>query len=120
MKALVGAFNQEKALVGAFSVFVQPVVEPMDRLTALLQAAMDGEDPVLAEITNTANTGAQDKGTISAKTAPASQAAEDTENSSPQPRRGVKRRSITEAGPQTAANIGTSVQNTAIIFETDL
>ena len=27
MKALVGAFNQEKALVGAFSVIVQPVVE---------------------------------------------------------------------------------------------
>ena len=31
MKALVGAFNQEKALVGAFSVIVQP----MDRFTAL-------------------------------------------------------------------------------------
>ena len=26
MKALVGAFNQEKALEGAFSVIVQPVV----------------------------------------------------------------------------------------------
>ena len=37
MKALVGAFNQEKALVGAFSVIVQPVVEPMDRFTALQQ-----------------------------------------------------------------------------------
>ena len=36
MKALVGAFNQEKALAGAFSVIVQPVVEPMDRFTALL------------------------------------------------------------------------------------
>ena len=35
MKALVGAFNQEKALVGAFSVIVKPVVEPMDRFTAL-------------------------------------------------------------------------------------
>ena len=35
MKALVGAFNQEKALVGAFSVIVQPVVEPMDCFTAL-------------------------------------------------------------------------------------
>ena len=35
MKALVGAFNQEKALVGAYSVIVQPVVEPMDRFTAL-------------------------------------------------------------------------------------
>ena len=29
MKVQVGAFNQEKALVGAFSVIVQPVVEPM-------------------------------------------------------------------------------------------
>ena len=35
MKALVGAFNQEKALVGAFSVIVQPVVEPMENYTAL-------------------------------------------------------------------------------------
>ena len=37
VKALVGAFNQEKALVGAFSVIVQPVVEPMDRFAALLR-----------------------------------------------------------------------------------
>ena len=37
MKALVGAFNQEKALVGAFSVIVQPVVEPMDCFTALIR-----------------------------------------------------------------------------------
>ena len=29
VKALVDAFNQENALVGAFSVIVQPVVEPM-------------------------------------------------------------------------------------------
>ena len=35
MKALVGAFNQEKALVGAFSVIVQLVVEPMDHFAAL-------------------------------------------------------------------------------------
>ena len=35
MKELVGAFNQEKALVGAFSVIVQPVVEPMEHCTAL-------------------------------------------------------------------------------------
>ena len=38
MKALVGAFNQEKALVGAFSVIVQPVVEPMEHYTALVKA----------------------------------------------------------------------------------
>ena len=36
MKALRGTFNQEKALVGAFSVILQPVVEPMDRFTAII------------------------------------------------------------------------------------
>ena len=36
VKVLVGAFNQEEALVGAFSVIVKPVVEPMDHFTALL------------------------------------------------------------------------------------
>ena len=39
MKALVGAFNHEKALVGAFSVIVQPVVEPMGHYTALIITA---------------------------------------------------------------------------------
>ena len=34
MKTLVGAFNQEKALVGDFSVIVQPVMEPMEHYTA--------------------------------------------------------------------------------------
>ena len=42
MKALIGAFNQEKALVGAFSVIVQPVVEPMEHYKAL--PAGDGVD----------------------------------------------------------------------------
>ena len=36
MKAVVAAFNQEKALVGAFSVIVQPVVELMEHYTALI------------------------------------------------------------------------------------
>ena len=40
MKALVGDFNQEKALVGAFSVIVQPVVEPMEHYTALLLCSL--------------------------------------------------------------------------------
>ena len=49
MKALVGAFNQEKALVGAFSVIVKPVVEPMDRFTALVLLVMHNliQDPAL-------------------------------------------------------------------------
>ena len=43
MKALVGAFNQEKALVGAFSVIVQPVVEPMEYYTALVLVHGDAQ-----------------------------------------------------------------------------
>ena len=41
MKAVVAAFNQEKALVGAFSVIVQPVVETMDRFEALIVTHRD-------------------------------------------------------------------------------
>ena len=37
MKALVGTFNQEKALV-----IVQPVVEPMDRFAALMWTGIGG------------------------------------------------------------------------------
>ena len=52
MKALVGAFHQEKALVWAFSVIVQPVVEPMEHYTALLlttraTAAQRRRDPLI-------------------------------------------------------------------------
>ena len=51
MKSLVGAFNQEKALVGAFSVIVQPFVEPMDRFAALaLMHQSDYDDPHLTRI----------------------------------------------------------------------
>ena len=39
MKAGIAAFNHEKALVGTFSVIVQPVVEPMEHYTALLKVA---------------------------------------------------------------------------------
>ena len=42
MKAVEAAFNQEKALVGAFSVIVQPVVEPMDHFTALISTFLKG------------------------------------------------------------------------------
>ena len=37
MKVLVGAFNQEKALVGAFSV----IVKPMEHYTALTMTVAD-------------------------------------------------------------------------------
>ena len=72
-------------------------------LSTSLQAATDGEPvveeaKVLGEITNT----------------------EDSSLVSPASRRGVKRRSITEAGPQTPANVTSSVQDRAIVFETDL
>ena len=53
MKALVGAFNQEKALVGAFSVIVQPVMEPMDRFTALVTGhLMLGSAPLHSMVTS--------------------------------------------------------------------
>ena len=42
VKALVGAFNQEKAPEGAFAVIVQPVVEPMDRFAALVKSLIGG------------------------------------------------------------------------------
>ena len=47
MKAVVAPFNQEKALVGTFSVIVQPVVEPMEHYTALLPGRLhdDGLHP---------------------------------------------------------------------------
>ena len=40
MNAVIAAFNQEKALVGAFYVIVQLVVEPMDRFAALIISCM--------------------------------------------------------------------------------
>ena len=39
MKAVIGTFNQEKALVGAISV----IVKPMDRFTALVQDTKLGD-----------------------------------------------------------------------------
>ena len=48
MKALVGAFNQEKALLGAFSVIVQPVVEPMEHYTALVNTTTNQNNQYLA------------------------------------------------------------------------
>ena len=53
MKALVGAFNQEKALVGAFSVIVQPVVEPMNRFAALLRNVTGNIGPLLSSLSCT-------------------------------------------------------------------
>ena len=47
VKALVGAFNQEKALVGAFSAIVQPVVEPMEHYTTLVQLCSCAAVPTL-------------------------------------------------------------------------
>ena len=47
MKAVVATFNQEQALVGAFSVIVQPVVEPMERFAALVVRGSSVEDMVV-------------------------------------------------------------------------
>ena len=48
MNALEGAFNQEKALVGAFSVIVQPVVEPMEHCTALSRSVSPAPAPAVS------------------------------------------------------------------------
>ena len=45
MKVLVGAFNQEKALVGAFSVIVKTNCVPDGSLTALTPAVYPGHGP---------------------------------------------------------------------------
>ena len=57
MKAVVAAFNQEEALVGAFSVIVQPVVEPMDRFTALvtIQHSINPDQPLVELLTSDQN-----------------------------------------------------------------
>ena len=47
VKAVVAAFNQEKALVGAFSVIVQPVVEPMEHYTALHAGGLQLQEETL-------------------------------------------------------------------------
>ena len=85
---------------------------------------MDGEE-VLGEITNTDdnnmpfdNTNKPAVKTVSDHDN--SDNSDNSENVSPGHRRGVKRRSITEAGPQTPSAVVTTVRNTAIIFETDL
>ena len=92
----------DTSLVGpGYSEEVRRLLTRDAALSTSLQAAMDGEEPedeakVLGEITNT------------------------EDSVSPVPRRGVKRRSITEAGPKTPSNVTSSVQNSAIVFETDL
>ena len=95
-------------------------------LSTSLQAAMDGEEPekqnnvVLGEISNRDN---NTKETATKKETVDNKPTEtDLENVSPVsvPRRGTKRRSITECGPGTPASVSSSVQSTAIIFETDL
>ena len=113
--------EDEGSLLETSSSYSEEVRRLLGRDTQLsdsLQAAMDGEEePVLGEIND--NVKHCDEPSKD-KVKPVENPEENTENISPTPRRGVKRRSITEAGPQTAANVTSSVQNTAIVFETDL
>ena len=107
---------------GSYSEEVRRLLGKDALLSTSLQTALDGGDPtstntgVLAEIAapgvNTVR-GTEEAASVEVK--------ENSENISPQPRRGVKRRSITEAGPQTVTNVVSTVQNSnSIIFETDL
>jgi len=96
------------------------------KLSTSLQAVMDGEDdPETSVLTPKSGHKANkivDNVDNARKDFLKAVTSEDVENISPgsQPRRGVKRRSITEAGPGTPANASSCVQNTAIVFETDL
>ena len=109
---------------GSYSEEVRKLLGKNAKLSTSLQAALDGDDPNIvtgvltekvASAVNTAIEGGETSGKLTA---------ENAENISPgggQPRRGIKRRSITEAGPQTVTNVASTVQNSnAIIFETDL
>ena len=119
---------------GSYSEEVRKLLGKNATLSTSLQAALDGDDPnsgVLTEKVASAVNIAPEGGVTSGKLVPEntentenSENTENTENVSPgggQPRRGIKRRSITEAGPQTVTNVASTVQNSnAIIFETDL
>jgi len=101
----------------SYSEEVRRLLAGETELSESLQAAMDGKQPgVLAE------RGCLDSSTNRSYSAPdraREGAGAGCENSPP--RRGVKRRSITEAGPGTPAAVASSVQaGNAIIFETDL
>ena len=64
MKALVGAINQEKALVGVFSVIVQPFMEPMEQYTALIRMVTCGRAARCGNISATAATAAAGEATV--------------------------------------------------------
>ena len=117
-----GSLLETSAAAASYSEEVRKLLGREAALSTSLQAAMDGEEPVLGEVTksdNNDNIKHIDE-PVKDKVKPVENNEENSENISPTPRRGVKRRSITEAGPQTAANVTSSVQNTAIVFETDL
>ena len=110
---------------GSYSEEVRKLLGKNAQLSTSLQAALDGNDPnsgVLTEKVDSAVNITLEGGETSDKVPVEN--TENSENVSPgggQPRRGIKRRSITEAGPQTVTNVASTVQNSnAIIFETDL
>ena len=53
MKAVVAAFNQEKALVGAFSVIVKPIVKAIIQLLCIpvyIDMGLDNNNPVVLTV----------------------------------------------------------------------
>ena len=109
---------------GSYSEEVRRLLGKNAQLSTSLQTALDGGDPTLSGVlteVNTASEATTSEAAEASKAVAVEMTAENSENISPQPRRGVKRRSITEAGPQTVSNVTSTVQNSnAIIFETDL
>merc|ERR1711992_172064 len=98
---------------GSYSDEVRKLLGKNAKLSTSLQAALDGNDPnsgVLTEKVASAVNITLEGGETSDKVPVEN--TENSENVSPgggQPRRGIKRRSITEAGPQTVTNVASTV-----------
>jgi len=140
--------SEVSLLDSSYSDEVRRLLRSDQKLSTSLQAALDGEDPVFNDSTtssvlgersgNHTSPGSCNSSILTVKSVSDSVSTltgdsnttvqmflkEESENVDPaqlNPRRGIKRRSITEGGPQTAAAVVSAVQNSnSIIFETDL
>jgi len=141
--------SESSLLESSYSDEVRRLLRSDQSLSTSLQAVLDGEEPAVCEESNSSTPvlGERSSNTVSScnssiatvdtlteesesNTTVQLYLKEDSENQEPvgslvntrpAARRGLKRRSITEGGPQTAVAVVTAVQNSnSIVFETDL
>jgi len=144
-----GSESESSVLESSYSDEVRRLLRSDQSLSTSLQAVLDGEEPAVCEESNSSTPvlGERSSNTVSScnsstvtvdtlteesesNTTVQLYLKEDSENqepvgpvvsTKPVARRGMKRRSITEGGPQTAVAVVTAVQNSnSIVFETDL